>query len=308
MKILNIQKPIYAKHFQLHLQHFLPKNIFNTLIGALFITWGFLFSAFAEAETVGELPSFFDSHEYFVQPDTTDIIRLRFVTTFDFPPFNFLDKTGHLAGYNIDLLRAICSKLGLKKFCEVEVVPWEELVDHVKNGGAEVIIAGLKETIKTRQDIVFTKSYLRFPARFVASRLVNLDAPISDRLAHLNSGFLFNSAHEKLFQSYFPEAKGQGFNNREELYKALQDHKIDLIFDDGFALSLWLNDAKSINCCHFVGGAYMAPQLLGQGMRLAVAKKNEKLVDILNYALKSLEDDGKLSELYLRYFPISFYR
>ncbi|EJF97241.1 hypothetical protein ME9_00327 [Bartonella taylorii 8TBB] len=308
MKILNIQKPIYAKHLQLHLQHFLPKNIFDTLIGALFVAWGFLFSSFVEAETVGELPSFFDSHEHFVQPDTTDIIRLRFVTTFDFPPFNFLDKTGYLAGYNIDLLRAICSKLGLEKFCEVEVVPWEELVDHVKNGGAEVIIAGLKETIKTHQDLVFTKSYLRFPARFVASRLVNLDAPISNRLAHLNSGFLFNSAHEKLFQIYFPEAKGQGFNNREELYKALQDHKIDLIFDDGFALSLWLNDARSINCCHFVGGAYMAPQLLGQGMRLAVAKKNEKLVDILNYALKSLEDDGKLSELYLRYFPVSFYR
>ncbi|WP_034987411.1 transporter substrate-binding domain-containing protein [Bartonella florencae] len=285
---------------------------FSALIEILFAAWGFLFSSFVEAETVVKLPSFFNSHEHFVQPDTAGIMRLRFVTTFDFPPFNFLDKTGQLAGYHIDLLRAICSKLNLEKLCEVEVVPWEELVDHVKNGDAEVIIAGLKETIKTRQDLVFTKSYLRFPARFVASRfiasqLLNFDGSISDKLAHLNSGVLSKTVHEKLFRSYFPKAKYQGFKEREVLYKALEDHKIDIIFDDGFALSLWLNDPKSTDCCDFVGGAYMAPQLLGQGMQLSVAKKNEKLVPILNYALKSLEDEGKLTELYLRYFPISFY-
>ncbi|MET3589023.1 polar amino acid transport system substrate-binding protein [Bartonella silvatica] len=276
------------------------------------LVYGVLFSAFSEARAVEKLPSFFHSHKYLVQPDVTGITRLRFVTTFDFPPFNFLDQTGHLAGYHIDLLRAICSKLNLNNLCEVEVVPWEELVNHVKDGNAEVIIAGLKETIKTHQDLVFTKSYLRFPARFVASQfvvsqLVNLDESISDKLTYLSSGVLLKSVHEKLFHSYFPEAKWQGFKDRAELYKALEDHKVDLIFDDGFALSLWLNDPKSADCCHFIGGAYMAPQLLGQGMRLAVAKKNEKLIGILNYALKSLEEDGKLEELYLRYFPIGFY-
>nr|WP_246046884.1 transporter substrate-binding domain-containing protein [Bartonella mastomydis] len=304
---MEIRKPTHVKYLQWRFWDFLLHTLYILFIRILFVAGGFLFFSYAEAEIAGKLPSFFDSHEYFVQPDTKDITRLRFVTTFDFPPFNFLDQTGHLAGYNIDLLRAICSKLKLEKLCEVEVVPWQELVEHVKNGGAEVIIAGLKETSQTQQDLVFTKSYLRFPARFVASRQLNLDEPISDQLIHLTSGVLSKSIHEKLFHDYFPKAKWQGFKEREELYKALQEHKIDLIFDDGFSLSLWFNNQKSIDCYHFVGGAYMAPQLLGQGMQLAVAKKNEKLIDILNYALKSLEEDGKLTELYLRYFPISFY-
>lgn len=304
---MKIRKPTHVKYLQWRFGDFLLHTLYTLFIRILFVAGGFLFFSYAEAEIAGKLPSFFDSHEYFVQPDTKDITRLRFVTTFDFPPFNFLDQTGHLAGYNIDLLRAICSKLKLEKLCEVEVVPWQELVEHVKNGGAEVIIAGLKETSQTQQDLVFTKSYLRFPARFVASRQLNLDEPISDQLIHLTSGVLSKSIHEKLFHDYFPKAKWQGFKEREELYKALQEHKIDLIFDDGFSLSLWFNNQKSIDCYHFVGGAYMAPQLLGQGMQLAVAKKNEKLIDILNYALKSLEEDGKLTELYLRYFPISFY-
>ncbi|WP_455477702.1 transporter substrate-binding domain-containing protein [Bartonella sp. B41] len=269
--------------------------------------WGFIFLYSTKAISVGILPSFLNSHEHLVQPDIRGITRLRFVTTFDFPPFNFLGREGHLSGYNIDLLRSICSKLNLEKFCEVEVVPWEELVDHVKNGNAEAIIAGLKETTETHQDLVFTRTYLRFPARFVASRFVNFNEPIGSKLIHLNSGFLLNSAHERLFHSYFPEAKWKGFKNREELYKALRDKKVDLIFDDGFSLSLWLNDSTSFDCCHFVGGVYLAPQLLGEGMRIAVAKRDVKLVNVLNYALKSLEDDGKLAELYLRYFPVSFY-
>ncbi|WP_175868375.1 transporter substrate-binding domain-containing protein [Bartonella gabonensis] len=304
---MKIKKTIHVKHFQWRLRYFLLNTLYNIFIRILFVAGGGVFSSYAQAEIAGRLPSFFDSHEYFVQPDTKDIIRLRFVTTFDFPPFNFLDQTGRLAGYNIDLLRAICSKLKLEKLCEVEVVPWKELVEHVKNDGAEVIIAGLKETSQTQQDLVFTKSYLRFPARFVASRQLNFDEPISDQLAHLTSGVLSKSIHEKVFHDYFPKAKWQRFKEREELYKALQEHKIDLIFDDGFALSLWFKNQKSVDFYHFVGGPYMAPQLLGQGMQLAVAKKNEKLIDILNYALKSLEEDGKLTELYLRYFPISFY-
>lgn len=247
---MKIKKSIYVKHLQLRLRYFLFNNPYNIFIRILFVAVGVLFSSYTEAE---RLPSF-DSHEHLVQPDTTDILRLRFVTTFDFPPFNFLDQTGHLAGYNIDLLRAICSKLKLDKLCEVEVIPWKELVEHVKNGGAEVIIAGLKETSKTQQDLVFTKSYLRFPARFVSSRLLNLDEPISDQLAHLTSGVLSKSVHEKLFRHYFPKAKWQGFKKREELYKALQERKIDLIFDDGFALSSWFKKQKSVDCCHFVGG------------------------------------------------------
>ncbi|EJF85441.1 transporter substrate-binding domain-containing protein [Bartonella rattimassiliensis] len=304
---MKIRKPIYVKHLQWRLQYFLLHNLYAIFIRILFVAGGFLFFSYAKAEIAERLPFFFGAREHLVQPDTRDITRLRFVTTFDFPPFNFLDQTGRIAGYNIDLLRAICSKLKLEKFCEVEVVPWKELVEHVKNGGAEVIIAGLKETSQTQQDLVFTKPYLRFPARFVASRKLNLDESINEQLVHLTSGVLSKSVHEKLFHSYFPKAKLQRFKEREELYKALQEHKIDLIFDDGFALSLWFKNQKSFNCYHFVGGAYIAPQLLGQGMQLAVAKKNEKLIDILNYALKSLEEDGKLTELYLRYFPISFY-
>lgn len=252
-------------------------------------------------------PHFFDSQERLNHPDLSTLTRLRFLTTVDFPPFNFIDRTGRLSGYNIDLLRAICIELKLEQICQVEAVPWDELIKRIKNNDGEAIIAGLSETPKTASGLVFTQSYLRFPARFISCGDTDSDKFKEKNLSSYKIGIVHNSVHEALFSNYFPGVKWYPFSDDESLRRALKTKKIDLAFGDGMGYSLWLNDPDSENCCRFVGGGYIAPQFLPSGLRIAVAKNNQQLVETLNYALKSLERKGKLTELYLRYFPIGFY-
>ncbi len=38
---------------------------------------------------------------------------IRFVTTDDFPPFDFVDAGGRLTGFNVELARAICQRLAI---------------------------------------------------------------------------------------------------------------------------------------------------------------------------------------------------
>ncbi len=273
--------------------------------------FGFLclvvFSTTGEAADSVALPHFFDAQERLNHPDLGTLPRLRFLTTVDFPPFNFVDKTGRLSGYNIDLFRAICTELKLEQVCEVEAVPWDELIPHINNNGGEAIIAGMNETPETAKSLIFTQSYLRFPARFIGSGNVSLTEPVGKSLKKYKIGIVEKSAHEALFAAYFPGVKWQKFVNNESLQAALKAKSIDLAFGDGMAFSQWLNDPQSENCCQFVGGAYIAPQFLQSGLRIAVQKNNPQLAEALNYALKSLERKGKLTELYLRYFPIGFY-
>ena len=47
------------------------------------------------------------------KPDLSRIRQIRFLTEDDFPPFNFLLSDGQLAGFNVDLARAICAELDL---------------------------------------------------------------------------------------------------------------------------------------------------------------------------------------------------
>src|SRR5690606_16827532 len=60
------------------------------------------------------------------ESEATRRVVLRFLTTSDFPPFNFYDEDGVLTGFNIDLARAICLELDVT--CEIKVEAWENLL------------------------------------------------------------------------------------------------------------------------------------------------------------------------------------
>ena len=49
------------------------------------------------------LPNYVDPSARDIAPDLAAVPSIRFLTTADFPPFNFRDKTGALVGFNVDL-------------------------------------------------------------------------------------------------------------------------------------------------------------------------------------------------------------
>jgi len=262
----------------------------------------------------GDIPRFFGSNERLERPELR-AVRLRFLTTVDFPPFNYIDNSGNLAGYHIDLARSICLELKLADRCQIEAVEWDQLTTRLKNGGAEAMIAGMAANHLTRADFSFSRPYIRLPARFLTSD-TTLDAEsLRDMINRTEVGsgvgpevgIVRNTAHEKMFAAYFPTGKILLFDDYQTLTQALTEKRLSLAFGDGMQFSLWLASTTNQNCCHFVGGAYYGADYLGQGLRLGVPTRNKILVRAFDYALNILENKGKLTELYLRYFPVGFY-
>ena len=254
-----------------------------------------------------DFPHYWDGREHVAKPDLSTVERIRFVTTVDYPPFNFVDATGRIAGFNVDLARAICNELGVTAICEIEARPWNELQTTLENGEAEAIIAGLKPTAALREKFAFTAPYMRLPARFVALKDTALPEPLADTLATKNVGVIAGSVHQAIFADYFPKSHWVGYPTRELMIKDLQAKKIDAVFGDGADLSFWIGSPEAKNCCAFVGGPYIAPHFLGDGMVIATTLENSRLVDAFDFALKAIEERGVTSELYLRYFPVDFY-
>ena len=48
------------------------------------------------------IPNFWDPRRRIERPPAGVVASLRFLTTDDFPPFNFLDANGQLTGFNVD--------------------------------------------------------------------------------------------------------------------------------------------------------------------------------------------------------------
>ncbi|GAB1580898.1 transporter substrate-binding domain-containing protein [Phyllobacterium phragmitis] len=253
------------------------------------------------------VPTFWSPHERIAKPDISKLQRLRFLTSVDFPPFNFIDSSGRLAGYNIDLARAICDELAISDICQIEAMPWNELGDKLKAGEGEAIIAGLEPTAENRTEFAFSRPYLGLPARFVTQRTAVLSEPLNRNLKGKRTGVITGTAHEAMLRSYFPDAGIIGYAQKDQLLNDLKAGKLDAAFGDGMTLSFWLDGKASEGCCAFSGGPYLGPQFLGEGMTIAVAGNNPQLAKAFDYTLKALEEKGVMAELYLRYFPVSFY-
>lgn len=253
------------------------------------------------------IPNFWDQKERLPKPEIANVERLRFLTTTDFPPFNYLDAQGRLSGFHVDLARRICAELNILDKCLIQALPWSELDEAMASGQGEVLMAGLAVTPDNRDRYDFTRPYLQFPGRFIAPRASTAEEPLVISLAGKRVGVITGSAHEKMLREKFPDLKPVTFAREEWLYEALRSGQLDAAFGDGMRLSFWLAGADSKACCKFAGGPYLDTTYFGFGLAIAVLPENAVLADAFNYALRELQTKGTFAELYLRYFPVSFY-
>ncbi|MER8405606.1 transporter substrate-binding domain-containing protein [Mesorhizobium sp. M1307] len=254
-----------------------------------------------------QVPVFWDAKERLPKPDLSMLPRLRFLTTTDFPPFNFLDGAGRLSGFHVDLARAICAELGIAEKCQIQALPWAELEGALGKGEGEAIIAGIAATPESRSKYAFSRSYLQFPARFIMLKTQALTEPMFDKLRSKRVGVIAGSAHERMLRDYFGDVQIVPFAKPEELYGELKAGKIDAAFGDGMRFAFWLGGSDAAGCCRFAGGPYLAPEYLGSGMAIATRADDPALAAAFDYALQEISVKGTFAEFYLRYFPVNFF-
>ncbi len=256
----------------------------------------------AGAAAAQALPYHADPTARELVPNLAAVPNIRFLTTADFPPFNYRDKSGELVGFNIDLARAICADLTIT--CTVQAWPWEQAGKALEDGQGDALIAGLAMTPDNGAVFDFTNIYLALPGRFVT---------LKDAAAHFDPQSLAGkrvavrkgSAHDEFIRRYLPAAQPVEFDTEIAALDALRNGRADAYFGDGLRASVWFN--TNPDCCAFAGEPYFRPDLFGDGFSIAVAAGHDEVRQAIDYSLVRLKKDGTLDELYLRWFPVGFY-
>lgn len=250
-------------------------------------------------------PGFWDLARNLQKPDLSGLRLLRIITDDDYPPFDFVAPDGALTGFNVELGRAICEELRLQ--CTVQARRWNTILDTIEKGEADAAIASLALNAANRARVDFTSPYYRTPGRFVARTGADLPEPIPENLAGRVIGVEAGTAHEAFVTDLFAGATVRSYPNAVALRAALRQGEADFIFGDGVSLAIWLNSADAAACCGFRGGPYVASEYFGDGVGIAVAKRNTTLRLALDFALRRLAARGVFAELYLKYFPVGFF-
>lgn len=235
---------------------------------------------------------------------TSNPPSIRFVTSDDFPPFNFVDGSGLITGFNVEVARAICARLAIP--CTVQVRPFPLLLETVQENKADAIAAGVADTPALRLHLTYSVPYFREPARFVR-RWPALVEPSPRTLSGKSVGVIAGSRYADFIRDFFPAAKPHPVDSETELFGLLKGGEVDAVFTGAVGASFWLTGPAAHGCCAFSGGAYTEPDYFGDGMRIAVGADNAALKGSIDGALRALDADGTLADLALRFFPESLY-
>jgi polar amino acid transport system substrate-binding protein len=235
----------------------------------------------------------------------TDIVRraaLRFLTDSDYPPFNYIDQDGQLAGFNVEMARAIC--LELAATCDVQTRPWADLLPALKRGEADAVIASHAVTPRLLSEFDVSERYYQSPARF-AGKVGRVIADVSPGgLDGLKIAVTKGSAHEAYLRNLFTLSAVQAFENPELARDAVIGGTADLLFDDGIGLAFWLLGTASKACCEFKGGPFFEPRYFGDGVGITINRNDPALKAQVNAALRRLRETGRQEELISRSFPL----
>lgn len=205
-----------------------------------------------------------------------------------YPPWNFIDDSGKLAGFEIDLGNALCEKAGVS--CEFVQNEWDSIIPNLLAGNYDVIMAGMSITDERRETIDFSEEYFpSSPSMFAAAAGAELDF---DNL----SGVKIGAQGATIQADHLEAAMAEGntlltYETPDQSVADLMAGNIDLLFADGDYLIPVVDGSGGK--LEFTGPKVSLGGGVGMGMRKDATELQEKMAA----ALVELKADGTLDKL-----------
>jgi polar amino acid transport system substrate-binding protein len=203
-----------------------------------------------------------------------------------YPPFNFIDDAGNVAGFEREVGDELCKRQSLT--CEWVTNEWDSIIPNLVSGNYDVIIAGMSITDERDKVIDFTQNY--FPPAASAYVALAADADIktgvvSAQVSTIQAGYIAESG-----------ATLAEFASPDETIAAVRNGEAVAVFADKDFLAPVV--AESNGELMFVGEEVQ----LGGGVGLGLRESDTELRDKLNAGIQSMKDDGSLNALITKYF------
>jgi len=210
-----------------------------------------------------------------------------------YAPYNYMDDSGKLAGYEIDLGNAICAEAGLT--CEFITNEWDSIIPNLVAGNYDMIMAGMSITEERQKTITFSDEYYPAePSKYAAASGDKLDlAALKGKKIGVQSATMQAAYAEEHFAA---NNNILSFETFDQSVADLAAGNIDLLLADGDPLDAVVEASKGTLV--FVGEGVR----IGEGMAIGLRKQDTELADKLNKALTSLKKKGTVDKLIKEYF------
>ena len=219
-----------------------------------------------------------------------------------YPPFNYLDRKGLPAGFEMDLAQEACMRMSAE--CEFVAAKWDELVPGLLDKKYDIVMSSLEVNNERRRRLGLTRRYYLSPGAFIAAKGQPFDGPPT-LLRNKKIGVQKDSTHaDWLDKSFRRSAQIKRYPAMSDALAALARDEIDAVFGDKVQLWLWSKKPEG-SCCEVMGQDIKDTQTLGVGVSAGLRREDIKLREAFNKALAEMIGDGTYKKLNDKYFPFS---
>ena len=215
---------------------------------------------------------------------------------FDVPyePFEYRDDNGELTGFEVELATAMCEELQAN--CEFVIQAWDGMIPGLLARKFDLIMSSMSITPERAERVLFSEPYYITPSGWFGPESFNTDVTDMDAMKDKTVGVQRGTTMD----TYVTENMGgvvniKRYTTAEDMVLDLEGQRLDVVFVDypvGEQTVLNKEGYKEVG----------EPVKLGEGVGVAMRKRDAKLADDVNAALKKLKEDGTYDTIMQKYF------
>jgi len=248
---------------------------------AVIIVWLMLLAAAVPPAAADELASIKRTGE------------ISFAMTGQYPPFNFIDESNHLTGFDVEICRALANELGLRP--TPVTTAWDGIIAGLLAGKYDLICGSMAITEKRLQAIDFTAPYYRSGAQLFVGRGAPIDSP--DRLQGKTVGVTLGTTYEEWVRANLPDIEVRTYKGVPEMILEVINGRIDGFVTDRIVGAIAIDEKQAP-----IKAA--GPLLYEERMGIALRQGNPQLKQALDAALAKLKASDTYQKISLRWLKI----
>jgi lysine-arginine-ornithine-binding protein len=225
--------------------------------------------------------------------------KLKIGTEGAYPPFNLIDASGQVVGFDIDIAKALCAKMQAE--CEVVTSDWDGIIPALNAKKFDFLVASMSITEERMQAVDFTEPYYTNKLQFIAPKGSDFKTDEASLKGKVIGAQRATIAGTWLEDNLDDVVEIKLYDTQENAYLDLSSGRVDGVLADTFVNWEWLKSDAGKGF-EFKGEPVFDNDKIGIAVR-----KGDPLREKLNAALKEIVEDGTYKKINDKYFPFSIY-
>ena len=222
-----------------------------------------------------------------------------------YPPFSYVTPDGQLAGFDIDIAKALVEAMGAK--VELVAQDWDGIIPALLAKKYDAIIASMSITEERKKKVAFSNKYYHTPAKFIGKKGL---MPIFSKEAMKGKtvGVQRATIHDRfLTDNYGNDVEIKRYGTQDEAYLDLVAGRVDMLLADSVALLEGFLKKPEGQDYTFIGPDMTDPRWFGPGAGVACRKGDQDLVAKFNTAIDTIRANGTYKKIQDKYFDFDVY-